>query len=107
MSHEGGYHIHRHLQTHRIHLYINGCRDVGENVKLRPRSRGVFATVAGGGIIKHWRVLWESEGGAQVLYLHYNLVRFAIQPLSLYHYCMYSGDIPHAGLSARDPENCL
>ena len=38
------------------------CRkNIGEPTKLRPRSRGIFAIVSGGGIIRSWDSLYEGD----------------------------------------------
>jgi hypothetical protein len=36
-------------------------------MRLRRWARGVFVTVAGGGIIKHWAPLFKSESPSQVI----------------------------------------
>ena len=41
-------------------------RDTGTKMRLRRWARGVFVTVAGGGIIKHWAPLYKSESPSQV-----------------------------------------
>ena len=45
---------------------INDCRDTGTVMKLRRWSRGILATVRGGGHIEHFAPLYNSESPTQV-----------------------------------------